>query len=234
MWLRKILWITFGFLFWLLSKVEVIGIENVPKIGGGIVASNHLGIIDAPLIFYVVRRNDITALVAKKHQKNPIIRWVVEVASGIWINREEADSAAVRAARSHLQNGGLLGIAPEGTRSKTGGLNPGKTGVAYMAEKAGVPIIPAAITGTYSGMKKVLLLKRPRFTIRFGKPFILPPVDRTSRAASLVRNTDEIMCRIAVLLPPANRGVYGDHPRLKELMEETGETEQVVKSVSGY
>jgi 1-acyl-sn-glycerol-3-phosphate acyltransferase len=230
MWLRRFLKLAFGFLFWLLAKVEVIGEENIPEEGGGIVAPNHLGVIDAPLIFLVVSRNDITALVAKKHRKNPLFKWVVNGANGIWLNREEADSAAVRAARSHLQNGNLLGIAPEGTRSKTGSLIPGKTGVAYLADKAGVPIIPAAITGTYGGMRKALLLKRPKFVIRFGKPFYLPPVDRSSRDTSLKRNTDEIMCRIAVMLPPSYRGVYAGHPRLIELLEEKDETEEVLES----
>jgi 1-acyl-sn-glycerol-3-phosphate acyltransferase len=230
--LRRFLKIAFGILFALLARVEVIGEENIPKEGGGIVAPNHLGVIDAPLVFLVVKRNDITALVAKKHQKNPLFKWVVNAADGIWLNREEADTAAVRAARSHMQSGKLLGIAPEGTRSKTGALIPGKTGVAYLADKAGVPIIPSAITGTHNGIRKVFMLKRPKIVIRFGKPFMLSPVDRSNRDASLKRNTDEIMCRIAAMLPPSYRGVYADHPRLKELLGEKNIEKEVVENPS--
>jgi 1-acyl-sn-glycerol-3-phosphate acyltransferase len=229
--LRRILKIVFGFLFWLLTKVEVVGSENIPEKGGGIVATNHLGVIDAPLVFLVVDRKDITALVAKKHQKNPLFKPIINAVNGIWINREEADTAAVRAARSHLQNGKLLGIAPEGTRSKTGSMARGKTGVAYLADKSVVPIIPAAITGTYKGMQKALLLKRPHIRIQFGEPFMLPPIDRSSRDASLRRNTDEIMCRIAVMLPPSYRGVYADHPLLEELLAKSEEPLEVLEEV---
>jgi 1-acyl-sn-glycerol-3-phosphate acyltransferase len=218
--LRRFLKYIFRLLYKLFANVNVIDMENVPKEGGGILAPNHLGILDAPLIFVLVNRDDITALVAKKHQKNPFLRWVVNGAGGIWINRDEADSQAVRTATNHMRNGGLLGIAPEGTRSKTGALIAGKTGVAYLADKANVPVIPVAITGTQRGLLKLLRFRRPHIIVRFGKPFMLMPLDRTNRDQSLKRNTDEIMCRIANMLPPTYRGVYADHPCVQEMERE--------------
>jgi 1-acyl-sn-glycerol-3-phosphate acyltransferase len=171
------------------------------------------------LIFCLLSHTDVTGLVAKKHQKNPFFRWVVNMIGGIWLNREEADTHAVRAATEHLKGGGVLGISPEGTRSPTGGLIPAKTGVAFLADRAGVPIVPTGVTGTWRAIPEVLLLQRPRITVRFGKPFTLPSVNRENRSAALQKNTDEIMARIAALLPPEYRGVYAEHPRLLELLE---------------
>jgi 1-acyl-sn-glycerol-3-phosphate acyltransferase len=195
--------------------------ENLPVSGGYIVASNHLGIIEVPLIYCLLDRADATGLVAKKHQNQPLFRWVVDSLGGIWLNRDEADTRAIRQATDHLKRGGVLGISPEGTRSPTGSLIRAKTGAAYLADRAGATIVPAAVTGTWKAIRDVLLLRRPRITVRFGEPFTLPPVDRRERDAGLQRNTDEIMAQIAALLPPQYRGVYAEHPRLKELLNST-------------
>lgn len=210
-------------LFHLLTRVEVLGAENLPAQGAYILASNHLSMLDPALAFAFLNRSDVTALVAKKHLKNPIIRPLINLVGGIWLNREEADTRAMRMALQHLQNGGILGISPEGTRSKTQSLMRAKTGIAYLAEHAKVPIVPVGIYGTENAAPKIITLRRPRLTIRFGEPFFLLPLNRDSRESLLRRNTDEVMCRIAALLPPSYRGAYADHPRLAEFLcqEET-------------
>ncbi len=208
-------------LFRILTRLTVIDIENVPRAGGVILSPNHMSVIDPALVFALMprmKRNDMTALVAKKHQKNPFFRPIINAVHGIWLNREEADTQALRKAREHLIEGKSLGISPEGTRSHTGALIKAKTGAAYMADKTGVPIIPIAITGTEDAWKRILHFQRAPITIKFGKPFALPPVRRESRDQDLARNTDEIMCRIAAMLPAKYWGVYQDHPRLKELL----------------
>lgn len=207
-------------LFKLLTRYEVIGLENVPLQEGCLLASNHLSRLDPPLVYIALDTDRATALVAEKYQKNPFFRWIIDIVGGIYINRGEADLSALRQARDFLQRGGLLGIAPEGTRSRTGALIPAKTGAAYLADRANAPIVPIAITGTEKVFRQLLRLRRPSLRIEFGKPFRLPPLDRRDRAGSLQRNTDEIMCRIAAMLPEAYRGVYADHPRLKELLDE--------------
>jgi 1-acyl-sn-glycerol-3-phosphate acyltransferase len=114
-------------------------------------------------------------------------------------------------------------MAPEGTRSQSEALIPGRPGAAYLASKTGVPIVPVGVTGTEDRAVKARLrrLQRPHIVIRIGSPFTLPPMERQDRDAYLQAYTDEIMCRIAVLLPPTYRGVYADHPRLKELLLES-------------
>jgi 1-acyl-sn-glycerol-3-phosphate acyltransferase len=204
-------------LFKWFSRVEVVGLEHVPAQGGCILAANHLGRLDAPLVFAVLDRQDLTALVADKYLKDPLMRWLVKTARGIWVNREDADLQAMRTARSFLQAGGMLGIAPEGTRSP-GGLLQGKTGVAYLADKAGVPILPAAISGSENAAHELLRLRRPRLRIQFGEAFTFPPIVRERRDRALLDNTAEIMCRIAAMLPAKYHGFYAGHPRLQALL----------------
>jgi 1-acyl-sn-glycerol-3-phosphate acyltransferase len=167
-------------------------------------------------------RDDVTALVADKYKHYPLFSWVMRPVNVIWINREEADLHAMRRARDFLRAGSLLGIAPEGTRSRTGGLMAAKTGVAYLADKAGALVIPTAISGTETAVRRLLTLRKPSITVQFGDPVDLLPLARGNRDAILQRNTDEIMCRIAAMLPEQYRGVYADHPRLRQLLGEPG------------
>jgi len=209
----------FRILFFLLTRLRVKGREHLPQEGGYIAAANHLSVIDVPLTYCLINRHDVTGLVAKAHRKNPLFRLLINLLGGIWLSREVIDPRALRAARDHLRGGGVLGIAPEGTRSQTGALIEAKTGVAFLADQAKVPIIPVAVAGTWQITTEILTLKRPVIQVNFGKPFTLPPVDRKSRDHDLKQNTDEIMCQLAALLPAENRGVYTDHPRVRELLE---------------
>jgi 1-acyl-sn-glycerol-3-phosphate acyltransferase len=216
--IRKVLRFIVRLLFKLLSRVEVVGMENVPPSGGCILACNHVSRLDPVLVFALIERTDITALVADKYKKHLIFSALINAVGGIWLHREDADFHALREARSFLQSGGLLGIAPEGTRSRTRCLSRGRSGVAYLADKSGVQIVPAAIYGTETAILQLFRFHRPLIHIQFSAPFTLPALQRGERDISLQRNTDEIMCRIAALLPPQYRGVYADHPRLKELL----------------
>jgi 1-acyl-sn-glycerol-3-phosphate acyltransferase len=202
----------------LLARVEVNGLENVPSTGGCIIAVNHLSRLDSALVFGWVKRDDLTALVADKYLKVFWIRWLVDRIHGIWLHREDSDIRAMRAARDYLMGGGALGIAPEGTRSQTGKLIQAKSGVAYLADKAHVPVIPVAVYGSEDAMYKIRHLRRPHIVVRIGKPLQLPEVERQDRSDQLASNTDEIMCAIAAMLPVTYRGAYADHPRLKALL----------------
>ena len=202
-------------LFQILTRFEVQGLDHIPPEGGALIAVNHLSRLDPPAIFAVIERDDLSALVADKYKSHLLIRPVVEYVKGIWIHREDTDFRALRQATEYLQNGGILGIAPEGTRSSSRGLIAAKTGVAYLADKAGVPVIPVAIAGTDRIFQAWGKLRRPKVVLRFGEPFRLPPLDRKNRAAQLQENTDEIMLRIAAMLPEEYRGVYAADPRLK-------------------
>jgi len=204
----------------IISRVTIVGQENLPKTGPVIFTINHLGLVD-PLLGYVAAgRTDVTGWVADKHTKNPIISYFVNSLGGIWIDRENVDMQALRKAIQALKEGHLFGLAPEGTRSSSASLLPAKEGASYLALLTGAPVVPGAITGTEKVPKGWLRFTRPQIGIRIGKPFFLSQDKGKDRGIAMAQATDEIMCRIAALLPENYRGAYADHPRLKQLIAE--------------
>ena len=133
--LRRFLRFLIRGLFKTLTRFEVQGLDHIPGEGGLLIAVNHLSRFDPLVILCVVERQDLTALVADKYKYYPFIAPVVYAVNGIWIHREDTDFHALRKATEYLRNGGILGIAPEGTRSTNRGLIEAKTGVAYLADK---------------------------------------------------------------------------------------------------
>ena len=196
------------FLVKTLTVSKFIGTENIPKEGGVILAINHMSHLDTPLMMVNPVRPDITALVTTKYEEKSFVAWFTNTAKGIWINRDIADFTAIRRASKALGEGLALGIAPEGTRSKNGQLQTGKPGTLMLAVKTGAPIVPVGITGTETALNELAHFRRPRLTVRFGKPFIIPPFERGSRSQDLKRWTRELMLRIAALLPESYRGFY--------------------------
>ncbi len=206
----------------LVARLDVYGMERIPTSGGFVVATNHIGRLDPLLAYYFLDREDIIMLVAEKYQKIGLARWFVRQLDGIWVDRFNADFGAVREALKRLRKGGALVIAPEGTRSPTGALIEGQPGLAYLAAKSSMPIYPVVLTGSRDKEAYALLrrLRRVQVRVQVGEPFTLPPLKGKQRVETLAQYTDEIMCRIAALLPPDYRGVYTDHPRLHELLRE--------------
>ena len=210
------------FLFNIINRTTIIGQDKIPDSGSCIVVANHLGRLDAILIFDILRRDDLIVVIAEKYQKYALYRILAKVIDGIWIDRFNADFGALRIALRRLRQGGLFVIAPEGTRSPTKALIPPRLGAAYVASKTGYPIYPIGITGTEDKDALASLKKYKRIKIKaiIGEPFTVPKIDRTDRDGSMKANADEMMCQIGALLPSQYRGVYADHPRLKELLKE--------------
>ncbi len=202
------------------ADVEIDGIENLPQ-GNVILAANHLGRLDTAVLLYALKREDIIMPVAEKYKDHPLFGVIGRAVNAIWLNRFEADYASLREILARMQKGGLLVIAPEGTRSKTEALQEGKMGVAFLAGKSGYPVLPIALTGTEDSGVVANLKRFRRSKIRAvaGEPFYIEIPKGRGREEAMKQATDEIMCRIAVLLPESYRGVYKDHPRLKELLE---------------
>lgn len=218
---KKPLLSTVQFLVRTLTNLEILNQENIPTEGGVLLTTNHLSRLDTPLLMAITERKDLVGIVAKNYQKKAFIKWILEKAGTmVWMDRETTDFSAMREALSHLRQGAIVGIAPEGTRSrKAQGLLEGKQGAALMAARASVPIVPVGIIGSEKINRNWLRLRRPPVTVNVGEPYILPTLDMEDRQAWLMKSTDEIMCRIAVLLPEAYRGFYAEHPRVQELLE---------------
>jgi 1-acyl-sn-glycerol-3-phosphate acyltransferase len=221
--MRYILRSIIRLLFDIIARMEVKGLENVPAEGNFVIATNHLGIVDAPLAFYALDRWDLFVLIGEKWEKNSFLRWLGKYFNFIYIDRFHPDIKALRKVMALMDEGKNLVIAPEGTRSRVGSLIEGKPGVSYLATRLGQPIVPVAISGTED---RVILdnlkhLRRSHIVLQAGPTFTLPPLPHKNRDEALKQYTDEIMCHIAAMLPEKYRGVYKEHPRLKELMEGT-------------
>ncbi|HEY5731640.1 MAG TPA: lysophospholipid acyltransferase family protein [Anaerolineales bacterium] len=203
----------------LIAKIEIHGKENVPFTGGMIISSNHIGILDIIMVYYGIERTDLFIPVAEKWEKIGWIRWLGKQLNFLFIDRYNPDLKAMRKMIALMQEGKCLVIAPEGTRSRSGSLIEGKPGVAYLAARSGFPVVPVAITGTEDEVIKanVKKFRKSNITLTGGKQFVIPPLPKTNRDEALQKYTDEIMCQMAAILPERYRGVYAEHPRLKEL-----------------
>lgn len=159
--------IFFTFVFTVFFRWRIRGSENIPKQGGAIIAANHISLWDPPLVGTAVFR-PLHFMAKEELFANGILRFIITALKAFPVKRGTADRSAIRKALALLAQGELLGLFPEGTRSKTGELGNPEAGVAMIALKANVPIIPAAIIGTNKVFGKEALL--PRFTICFGEP----------------------------------------------------------------
>ena len=210
-----------------LVDLKITGSENVQDGTPYIVATSHISRLDTPFLMLSTHRKDIIAMVAREYEKAPFFGWFLDKLGVIWISRDGYDLGAFREASVHSKNGWIVGIAPEGTRSKTQQLLQGKPGAALLAIRNQVQVIPTAVLGSTDVIQSLLRLKRAKVEVRFGKPFLLPQVhDEITTKDRLQQATDEIMCHIALLLPEERRGFYADHPRLKELQAEQSQTVQ--------
>jgi 1-acyl-sn-glycerol-3-phosphate acyltransferase len=197
---------------------HVEGRHYLPTGGPCIIVANHLSFMDAVLIFSLVGGENLSAMAAEKWERNLIFGTFLRMGNAFFVQRGQVDRAALDRAADWLKAGKIFGIAPEGTRSRDGGLGRARPGVAYLAAQAGCPIVPIAHWGTEHTWSAWLRLHRPRIEVRIGPPFRLPPIDPENRSASLRRNADEVMVHLAALMPVERRGVYAEHPRLRELL----------------
>ena len=205
----------------LVAHVDVRGYEHLPAEKSYMLATNHIGILDAILPFYALNRWDIYIPVAEKWEKNRFLNWLGKYFNFIFIDRFNPDIKAMRKIIHLMEEGNVVAISPEGTRSRVGSLIEAKPGVTYLASKLNRPVVPIAVTGTED---KVILgnlkrLRKSHITVTAGPYFTIPRLPRENRDEMLKQYTDELMCRIAALLPERYRGFYRDHPRLKELLK---------------
>ena len=219
----RILRAAFEIVYRMLSRRELLGAENIPASGGCLLVINHMSIVDAPLIFTLVKHPRMVGLVATKYSRSLFLRWLLNHTGVIWVRRGEADRTALKAALKALREGVMLGVAPEGTRSRNGSLQLAKAGIAFLATNANVPIVPAVVINTDRAFAELRRLRRPLLKLIIGPPFRLPPLRPGQRSAQLRMHTEAIMLRLAALLPYRHRGVYGKHPRLAEFLEGDGE-----------
>ena len=203
----------FRLLFRILSQVRITGRENVPSQGAYLIAINHVSLFEPPLIlaFWPSAPEAVGAVdIWDRRGQSTLARWY----GGIPVHRGEYDRALLDRMLTALNAGKPLLIAPEGGRSHSLGMRRALPGVAYVMDKARVPVVPVGITGISDEFLKLALRgKRPQLEIRIGPPVILPPIrgKGDERRAARQDNVDLIMQHIAALLPEEYHGVYARH-----------------------
>lgn len=195
----------------LLTRFEVHGQEHIPQEGPCLFVSNHLHLLDSPIIMTAIPYR-VYVFAGEKWEKHFLFGPLMRSLDAIFVERGEVDRNALRKALAVLSAKGFLGVAPEGTRSKTGALQLGHRGPAYIALRTGAKLVPLAATGGPEVFAELRRLRRARVRVVFGQPFEPPALVVGQRPSVQQQHelTDEIMYRIAVLLPAEYRGVYGD------------------------
>jgi 1-acyl-sn-glycerol-3-phosphate acyltransferase len=210
----------------LVFRPQAEGMENVPRSGAAILASNHLSAADWVFMPLQLRRR-VTFLAKAEYftgrgVKGFLQRAFFSGAGQVPIDRSSASAAedAIRTGARILRDGKLLGIYPEGTRSPDGRLYRGKIGVARMALEVGVPVVPVAMTYR---RRNIPLIGRhlPRVCIQFGRPLDFSRYEGLAGDRFVERSiTDEIMYEVMTLSGQEYVDVYGAH--VKKSMDASG------------
>ena len=193
----------------ILCRIDVAQLARVPERGPLIVVMNHINFLDGPVVYTHLLPRQMTGFVKSEDLEHPFFGpLLIGLWEGIPLRRGEADTSAFRQALQALKAGRILAVAPEGTRSGHGHLQQGHPGIAFLAVRSGVPVLPLACHGGETIWDNVPRLRRTDFHVIVGQPFHLDA--RGVKVTRHVRQkmTDEIMYQIAALLPPAYRGVY--------------------------
>lgn len=204
-------------------RMKVFGLGNVPKRGGALIICNHLGWFD-PVLLVAASPRPILWMAKSEFIKYPFVRWLAFQAGAFPVRRGQADRQALRHAQGLLNDGMLVGMFPEGTRSRSGGLIEPFGGASLIALRSKAPIIPCALVGTeglpLSGSKPSTKRRYPKIAAIFGDPFTLDQLAPDGSKYSLDDLTDAMMIEIARLLPTPYRGIYADrcdasHPAVR-------------------
>lgn len=188
----------------LIWRPWVEGLENVPEEGPVILCPNHLSFMDSLFMPLMVPRR-VVFLGKSDYFDKWYISWFFRSVGVIPVRREggEAGEAALKAGVEQLQNGLAVAIYPEGTRSPDGKLYRGKTGAARMALRAGCPIIPIGLIGTYDVQphnKKLPRFRGIRVGVRFGRPLEFSRYEGKEDDRFVLRSiTDEILYELMLL-----------------------------------
>jgi len=192
----------------LLCRIDATPLERVPESGPLILVANHINFLEVPLVYTHLQPRPVTGFAKAETWDNPAMAQLFNLWNAIPLHRDEADIQAIRRALRVLAKGGILAVAPEGTRSGDGRLRRGQPGIVTLALRSQAPILPMVYYGGEKFHNNIKRLKRTDFHIAVGKVFYLSA--KGKRVTRLVRQqmVDEIMYTLAALLPPQYRGDY--------------------------
>ena len=206
-WTWKFTWMFGWVVYPIFFKYRIEGVENLPMKGGCVLACNHSYGIDFVLLGATAPRQVHYMTKVEAFRSNWLLARYLYGLGCFPVERNKQDIGALRTAVTKVRNGHVLGMFPEGTRSKDGQLQQGRTGTARIAIATKAPVVPAVVIGSsviFDNYYKPG--PRPEVIVRYGKPLVWNSDKKDEQASS--EFTEQIMLAIAMMLPPDLRGAY--------------------------
>jgi 1-acyl-sn-glycerol-3-phosphate acyltransferase len=191
-------------------KIDAPNLQTTPMQGPLIIITNHTGQIEVPMLYAHLQPRKLSGWAKSETWNNKFLNWVFGVWGIIPVRRGEADLRALRAALRALEQGYIFGIAPEGTRNHNGILRRALPGAVTLALHTSAPVLPIAHWGGENFMQNFKHFKRTAFHIRVGEPFKVQVEGVKVTAEIRQQIVDEMMYKVAKLLPEQYRGDYSD------------------------
>jgi 1-acyl-sn-glycerol-3-phosphate acyltransferase len=196
----------------ILCRIDANELQRVPGRGPLILVTNHVNILEIPILYTRLQPRPISGFFASYRLKSRWMTWLLDTLGGIPVHRGQPDRTALTLAKERIRAGDIFALAPEGTRSGDGRLQVGRAGVLLLALETGAPILPVAFWGSEHWQRNLRRLRRTPFHVAVGRPLVIEvdekKLDRERRQAVV----DELMMQLARLLPESYRGVYADLP----------------------
>jgi 1-acyl-sn-glycerol-3-phosphate acyltransferase len=178
-------------------RLELLDGENLPPHGPAMILLNHASLLDVPVLMLLDPYPNTATVVKSSMFRLPLIGWVLHHWGAIPVDREGRDSASIRSMLQVLRNGGVMAVAAEGTRTRSGHLEAINPVLARIAASADVPLVPVGIIGSFRALPPGAILPRPvKIVVRVGRPF------RLERGTDAAVAATRIQREIAALLPP--------------------------------
>jgi 1-acyl-sn-glycerol-3-phosphate acyltransferase len=187
---------------------RVSGLEHLPARGPYIVAANHANYLDGVVLASALPRKISFLVMPRVYRATPLHPYFHDHVGSIPVALARPDPGAIRRALRILEQGGVVGIFPEGPFSRHGNLVRGQPGVALVALRSGVPVVPAGISGTFHALasRRFFVPRRVPLSVRFGNPLRFPVPRRRVTQGLRADVTGWIMQEIAALLPADGAG----------------------------
>jgi 1-acyl-sn-glycerol-3-phosphate acyltransferase len=200
-------------------RIEGSELAKVPRRGPLIIVTNHINFLEAPLLYSLLYPRDIAGFAKAETWRNPFLGLLATIWECVPVERGANDMNSMRLALEVLARGKMLNVMPEGTRSHDGRLGRGQQGVVAMALRSDAPIVPVALFGGESFWRNLRCGRRTEIKIRVGDAFRLRRPESGRAKSSRHEAAEEIMLRLAQLLPPEYRGEYADRePSSRQLI----------------
>jgi 1-acyl-sn-glycerol-3-phosphate acyltransferase len=206
--LRAVMHLLLGVI--LFRRLHVRGLEKVPRTGPVLVVGNHIATLDPPVTGALVKRLDVYYMAKSEYFEKRRQGWLFRAYNAFPVVRHTPDRHALKQALQVLQDGHVLMMYPEGTRSRDLQMHRPFAGAGFLARKSQAPIVPVAVWGSEGVLPTgASWFKRAHVQIQFGDPFLLPERNPDGSPMSHQQSADHMMSRVAAMLPEQYRGVFG-------------------------